>query len=36
METIGYSGTSIAVIRTIDTSKIIGGKYTIYSAPQPT
>jgi hypothetical protein len=36
MEAIGYSRTSIAARRTIDTGKIIGGRYTIYSAPQPT
>jgi hypothetical protein len=34
MEAIGYSRTSIAARRTIDTGKIIGGRYTIYSAPQ--
>jgi hypothetical protein len=36
MESIGYSRTSIAARRTIDTGKKIGGRYTIYSAPQPT
>jgi hypothetical protein len=36
MEAIGYSRTSIAARRTIDTGKIIGGRYTNYSAPQPT
>jgi hypothetical protein len=36
MEAIGYSRTSLAARRTIDTGKIIGGRYTIYSAPQPT
>jgi len=36
MEAIGYSRTSIAARRTIDTGKKIGGRYTIYSAPQPT
>jgi hypothetical protein len=36
MEAIGYSRTSLAARRTIDTGKIIGGRYTFYSAPQPT
>jgi hypothetical protein len=36
MVAIGYSLTSIAARRTIDTGKLIGGRYTIYSAPQPT
>ena len=36
MEAIGYSRTSIAARRTIGTGKIIGGQYTIYSAPQLT
>jgi hypothetical protein len=35
MEAIGYSRTSLAARRTIDTGKIIGGRYTFYSAPQP-
>jgi hypothetical protein len=36
MVAIGYSRTSLAARRTIDTGKIIGGRYTIYSAPQLT
>jgi hypothetical protein len=37
MEAIGYSKTSFnkAFRRSIDTGKIIGGRYTFYSAPQP-
>lgn len=34
MEAIGYSKTSIAGRRTLDTGKIIGGRYTFYSKPQ--
>jgi hypothetical protein len=36
MEAIGFSRSSLAARRTIDTGKIIGGRYTIYSAPEPT
>ena len=36
MVAIGYSLTSLAARRTIDTGKVIGSRYTIYSAPQPT
>jgi hypothetical protein len=32
----GYSRTSLAASRTIDTLKNLGGRYTNYSAPQPT
>ena len=34
MEAIGYSKTSIAGRRSIDTGKIIGGRYTFFSKPQ--
>jgi len=34
MEAIGYSKSSIAGRRSIDTGKIIGGRYTFYSKPQ--
>nr|YP_010721227.1 LAGLIDADG homing endonuclease [Cyathus striatus]WDS46378.1 LAGLIDADG homing endonuclease [Cyathus striatus] len=34
MEAIGYSRTSLAARRSIDTGKVIGGRYTFYSAPQ--
>jgi hypothetical protein len=34
MEAIGYSKTSIAGRRSIDTGKIIGGRYTFFSNPQ--
>jgi LAGLIDADG endonuclease. len=33
MEAIGYSKTSVAARRSIDTGKIIGGCYTFYSKP---
>lgn len=33
MEAIGYSKTSIAARRSIDTGKVIGGRYTFYSKP---
>ena len=33
MEAIGYSKTSIAGKRSIETSKKIGGRYTFYSKP---
>ena len=33
MKAIGYSKTSIAARRSIDTSKVIGGRYTFYSKP---
>ena len=35
MVAIGYSRTSLAARRTIDTGKVIGGRYTFYSTPQP-
>jgi hypothetical protein len=35
MESIGYSRTSAAARRTLDTGKIVGGRYTFYSIPQP-
>lgn len=34
MKAIGYSPTSTAARRSIDTGKIIGGRYTFYSSPQ--
>lgn len=34
MEAIGYSKSSIAGRRSIDTGKIVGGRYTFYSKPQ--
>ena len=33
MKAIGYSKTSVAARRSIDTGKIIGGRYTFYSKP---
>lgn len=33
MKAIGYSKTSIAGRRTIDTGKLIGGRFTFYSKP---
>lgn len=33
MEAIGYSKTSIAARRSIDTGKVIGGRNTFYSKP---
>lgn len=33
MEAIGYSKTSIAARRSIDTGKVVGGRYTFYSKP---
>ena len=33
MVSIGYSKSSVAARRSIDTGKIIGGKYTFYSNP---
>ena len=33
MEAIGYSKSSIAARRSIDTGKLIGGRYTFYSKP---
>lgn len=33
MEAIGYSKSSIAARRSIDTGKVIGGRYTFYSKP---
>ena len=36
MVAIGYTRSSLAARRSIDTCKIIGGRYTNYSAPQPT
>jgi len=33
MSAIGYSKTSIAARRSIDTGKVIGGRYTFYSKP---
>ena len=35
MESIGYSRTSTAARRNLDTGKIVGGRYTFYSIPQP-
>jgi hypothetical protein len=34
MEAIGYSPTSVAGRRTIDTGKAVGGRYTFYSSPK--
>lgn len=34
MEAIGYSKTSVAGRRSIDTDKIIGGRFTFYSKPR--
>ena len=34
MEAIGYSKSSIAARRSLDTGKIIAGRYTFYSNPQ--
>jgi hypothetical protein len=33
MEAIGYSKTSVAARRSIDTGKLIAGRYTFYSEP---
>ena len=33
MEAIGYSKTSVAARRSIDTGKVIGGRFTFYSKP---
>jgi len=33
MEAIGYSKSSISARRSIDTGKVIGGRYTFYSKP---
>ena len=33
MDAIGYSKTSIAARRSIDTGKVLGGRYTFYSKP---
>lgn len=35
MKAIGYSQSSLAARRTIDTGKVIGSRDTFYSAPQP-
>lgn len=35
MESIGYSRTSTAARRTLDTGKIVGGRYTFFSIPIP-
>ena len=35
MEAIGYSKTSVAGRRCIDTGKVIGGRFTFYSKPLP-
>lgn len=34
MRSIGYASTSVAARRTIDTGKLVGGRYTFYSSPQ--
>jgi hypothetical protein len=34
MQAIGYSPTSVAGRRTIDTGKAVGGRYTFYSFPK--
>jgi len=34
MRSIGYASTSVAARRTIDTGKLVGGRYTFYSFPQ--
>jgi hypothetical protein len=34
MRFIGYASTSVAARRTIDTGKLVGGRYTFYSSPQ--
>jgi hypothetical protein len=33
MEATGYSKTSLAARRSVDTGKVIGGRYTFYSKP---
>jgi len=34
MRSIGYASSSIAARRTLDTGKLVGGRYTFYSYPQ--
>jgi hypothetical protein len=34
MRSIGYASSSVAARRTLDTGKLVGGRYTFYSFPQ--